>query len=63
MRSKLVVEVVGEFMEKEFVDGAALIAQLFHRLTSPPVAETRRVAVRGQLQDEGSDTRCEDHSC
>lgn len=55
MRSKFVVQVVGEFMSKEFIDGAALVAQPVHRLTSPLVAETRRVAVRGLLQDEGSD--------
>ena len=55
MRSKLVIQVVGEFMAKDLVNGVAFVAQPFHRLTSPPVAETRRVAVRGQLPDEGSD--------
>ena len=55
---QLPIQVVGELVTKQLVDGAALGAEFLHRLASPSIAETCAVGVDRKLQDGGSDTNC-----
>ena len=58
LRLQLPIQVVGELVTKQLVDGAALGAEFLHRLASPSIAETCAVGVDRKLQDGGSDTNC-----